>query len=86
MLSEYQTELSELLVHDEGMLTGDDSGFPKKGNNSVGVARQYCGNTGKVDNCQNGVMVGYASPRGYGLVLSRTVFETGNILFASCSI
>ena len=66
--SEYKTELSELINHNEGMLTGDNTSFPKKGNNSVGVARQYCGNTGKVDNCQTGVMVGYASPKGYGLV------------------
>ena len=68
MLAEYQRELSELLSHDEGMITGDNTGFPKKGNNSVGVARQYCGSTGKVDNCQTGVMVGYAGPKGYGFV------------------
>jgi SRSO17 transposase len=68
MRDEYRIELSGLLSHDEGMITGDDSCFPKKGENSVGVARQYCGNTGKVDNCQSGVMVGYASTRGYGLV------------------
>ena len=68
MLEEYQKESSELLSHDEGMITGDDTGFPKKGYKSVGVARQYCGNTGKVDNCQSGVMVGYASTKGYGLI------------------
>jgi len=33
----------------------DESGFAKKGDDSVGVARQYCGRTGKVDNCQVGV-------------------------------
>jgi SRSO17 transposase len=68
MRVEYRRELSGLLSHDEGMITGDETCFPKKGGNSVGVARQYCGNTGKVDNCQSGVMVGYASTRGYGLV------------------
>jgi len=67
MKNEYQTELSAILSHEEGMITGDDTGFPKKGSNSVGVARQYCGNTGKVDNCQSSVMVGYASEKGYGL-------------------
>jgi SRSO17 transposase len=66
--AEYQTELSEILSHEEGMITGDNTGFPKKGKNSVGVARQYCGSTGKVDNCQCGVMIGYASPNGYGIV------------------
>jgi SRSO17 transposase len=68
MLAEYQAELSENLAHEEGMITGDGTDFPKKGNKSVGVARQYCGRTGKVDNCQAGVMAGYASPKGYGII------------------
>ena len=50
------------------MITLDDTGFPKKGRSSVGVARQYCGQLGKVDNCQMGVMAGYVSPQGYGLI------------------
>ena len=68
MLAEYRSELSEIVSSEEGMITGDETGFPKKGNQSVGVARQYCGRLGKVDNCQVGVMAGYASPLGYGLV------------------
>jgi SRSO17 transposase len=43
----------------------------KKGNESAGVARQYCGNIGKVENCQVGVYVGYATRHGYCLLGSR---------------
>ena len=64
----YRQDLSGQLAHEGGMITVDDTGFPKKGHNSVGVARQYCGALGKVDNCQVGVMAGYVSPRGYGLI------------------
>src|SRR5262249_11974104 len=46
----------------------DETGFPKKGKASVGVARQYCGALGKVDNCQVGVFAAYASSRGYALL------------------
>lgn len=41
----------------------DDTGFPKKGKHSVGVARQYCGQTGKQDNCRVAVSLSIASPR-----------------------
>ena len=39
----------------------DESGNPKKGNATCGVSRQWCGNTGKVDNCVVGVHLGYAA-------------------------
>jgi SRSO17 transposase len=51
-----------------GVVIVDESGFQKKGKDSVGVARQYCGTLGKVENCQVGVFAAYASPHGYALV------------------
>jgi len=44
-----------------GSIHLDESGFPKKGNDSAGVKRQYCGRLGKVENCQVGVFLGYSN-------------------------
>lgn len=54
-----------------GVVIFDESGVPKKGKDSVGVARQYCGSLGKGENCQVGVFTAYASPRGYALLDKR---------------
>jgi SRSO17 transposase len=40
----------------------------KKGSHSIGVARQYSGTVGRVENCQIGVFVGYAGPKGHALI------------------
>ncbi len=48
----------------DGVLVVDETGFLKKGTKSVGVARQYSGTAGKVENCQVGVFLAYASARG----------------------
>lgn len=54
-----------------GTLIVDESSIPKCGDQSVGVARQYCGATGKVDNCQTGVYLVYASAEGHTLLDER---------------
>lgn len=49
---------------DTGVLVIDETGFPKKGTASCGVAPQYCGTTGTTTNCQVGVFLGYVSRHG----------------------
>jgi SRSO17 transposase len=50
------------------VLVVDETGFLKKGSNSAGVARQYSGTAGRIENCQIGVFLAYASPAGRSLI------------------
>lgn len=52
------------LGDDDGVLVIDETGFLKKGTKSCGVARQYSGTAGRIENCQIGVFLGYASSKG----------------------
>jgi len=71
MLTKYHSLINDDLGGPDGTLIFDESGFIKKGQDSIGVARQYCGNVGKVDNCQVGVFAAYASEHGYALIDKR---------------
>ena len=51
-----------------GVLIADETGFIKKGTRSAGVQRQYSGTAGRTENCQVGVFLAYASPRGHALI------------------
>jgi SRSO17 transposase len=51
-----------------GVLIVDETGFVKKGARSAGVGRQYTGTTGKIDNCQIGVFLAYATDIGRALI------------------
>lgn len=73
MLVKYHTRVAEEMGDPRGALLFDESGFVKKGEDSAGVARQYCGSIGKVENSQVGVFAGYASRHGYAL-LDRRLF------------
>ena len=67
----HQGLIGSILGEADGVMLIDESGVVKQGQDSVGVAAQYCGSVGKVANCQVGVHLGYVSRQGYTLVDSR---------------
>lgn len=78
MAWDHQPHLTELarqvgveIGEADGVIVFDPSSFPKKGTESVGVQRQWCGRLGKVDNCQVGVYMAYVSRREHALVNMR---------------
>jgi len=84
VLSAVANQVLPELLGDEGPVWWiiDDTGFPKRGKHSVGVARQYCGQTGKRDNCQVAVSLSIANALGslpidYQLYLPREWAEDG---------
>jgi SRSO17 transposase len=71
ILAKYRSLVNDDLGSPDGVLIFDESSFVKKGQDSIGVAKQYCGTVGKVENCQVGVFAAYASENGYALVDKR---------------
>jgi SRSO17 transposase len=68
LLTELARQVGTEIGEPDGVLVFDPSGFPKKGSASVGVLRQWCGRLGKVENCQVGIYLGYASRIEHALV------------------
>src|SRR3982750_3868211 len=63
-----RADVIEALGDGDGVLVVDETGFLKKGEHSVGVARQYSGTAGRIENCQIGVFLAYASRYGQALI------------------
>jgi len=68
LIAELAQQVGRELGEPDGVLVFDPSAFKKQGSDSVGVARQWCGRLGKIDNCQVGVYLGYASRKEHALV------------------
>src|SRR6516162_2442509 len=65
ILAEKRRCALSVLADDDGVWNCDETGFPKKGNKSVGVKRQYSGTLGRTDNCQVAVFSNYSSAKGH---------------------
>src|SRR3954468_10021366 len=61
----YRSVMSETFASPSGVFVIDDTSFPKQGQFSVGVQRQYCGAQGKKTNCQVAPSVHYVGPKGH---------------------
>src|SRR5438067_11732725 len=68
LLDELVGQVGRELGEPDGILVFDPSAFPKKGTESVGVGRQWCGRLGKKENCQVGIYLGYVSRIEHALV------------------
>jgi SRSO17 transposase len=76
-MGELRQHVREELAEPDGVVVIDPSAFPKKGAESCGVARQWCGRLGKVDNCQVGVFLAYAAQAGYAPLDRRLYLPEG---------
>src|SRR4029077_5581205 len=68
LVTELARQIGAALGEPDGVLVFDPSAFAKKGTESVGVQRQWCGRLGKIENCQVGIYLGYVSRLDHALV------------------
>lgn len=76
VLDDVRDYVVEHLGDHEAVLIVDDTGFLKRGTRSAGVQRQYSGTAGRTENCQIGVFLAYATPRGRTLIDRRLHLPT----------
>lgn len=70
---EVRDDVIEHLGNEQAVLIVDETGFPKKGTRSAGVKHQESGTAGRIENCQIGVFLAYATPSGQ-TALDRALF------------
>lgn len=68
VMTELRRHVAQECADPDAVLVLDPSAFPKKGNASCGVSRQWCGRLGKIENCQVGVFLSYVTAAGYAPV------------------
>ena len=73
MRDDLQAYVVEHFGDEDAVLVLDETGFLKKGTKSVGVARQYSGTAGRIENSQIGVFLGYAGRHGR-VLLDRALY------------
>jgi len=71
IMIKYRSFVNDDLGSPDAALIFDETSFVKKGRDSIGVAKQYCGTIGKVENCQVGVFAAYTSEFGYSMIDKR---------------
>jgi len=77
VMAELRRHVRQDLAVPDGVVVIDSSAFPKKGTESCGVGRQWCGRLGKVDNCQVGVFLASAATAGYAPLDRRLYLPEG---------
>lgn len=76
LLATLARQVGEDLGEPDAVIVFDPSAFAKKGTKSAGVARQWCGRLGKVENCQVGIFMAYVSRKEHALVDTRLYLPT----------
>ena len=71
LFMELAEQVGQEIGEPDGVIVFDPSGFPKQGKQSVGVARQWCGRLGKLENCQVAIYMGYVTRVDHVLVNTR---------------